>query len=719
MICASTHQPEAASTRITSEKPARPYKNMDSGMTVFSNLKVIHRLFLIIAILVSVMVLFIAQNLVHTRRDVLDGRERALHNVVDAAMSTVKLYYNQERAGLLTHQQAQEQAKSALRAIKYDGGDGYMFIQDFDGVSVINIYRTAEGKNRLNLHDKDGIYPVRKQIDAAKAGGGFVFYSQPLGPRAGERRMCYVAPFKPWRWAVGSGAYISDIDAIFWGVAKEQAIIALAALILACAMVFLIARSISRPLATITTSMAKLANGDLDIDVPFVRLTNEFGALGSALQVFKENSRAFLNLKDEQTAAMQSQQRELERQVADRTAQLSEQTALAVAANAAKSNFLAMMSHELRTPMNGVLGMAQALQLSSLNAEQMRQVEMIVRSGESLMTILNDILDVSKIEAGKLELEAAPFNLIDVGRSVHDLWLHLAIEKGVALTYEVDPATSPWVLGDPTRVRQIMLNLVSNALKFTHEGRVKICIAPHRSGVQIAVSDTGIGMTPEQQRRLFQSFTQAEASTTRRFGGTGLGLSICKQLSELMGGDVSLISAVGEGSTFIVHLPLSAAEPADVRLESDEAYHQPPLAGARILVVDDNPINLAVARAILEAVGADIATAPDGSDALELLRSTSFDIVLMDLQMPRMSGSEAVANIRAGQAGPANIPVIALTADVIGGVNETLLRLGFDAVQTKPIDARALINSIFEVLDAAADVVSDPNGSGIGLVSDS
>jgi len=419
------------------------------------------------------------------------------------------------------------------------------------------------------------------------------------------------------------------------------------------------------------------------------------------------------------TSAIRRQQRELERQVEERTAQLSEQTALALAANAAKSKFLAMMSHELRTPMNGVLGMAQALKRSALTSEQMGQVEMILRSGESLMTILNDILDVSKIEAGKIELEVAPFDLIEVGQSVHDLWIHLATEKGVALTYEFDADTPRWVLGDPTRVRQIMLNLVSNALKFTQVGQGAIRIASTISGVRIDVSDTGIGMTPEQQRRLFQSFTQADVSTTRRFGGTGLGLSICKQLSELMGGDVSLVSAAGRGSTFTVTLPLSAVERPQTKHPIHDRLDQAPLAGMRVLVVDDNPINLAVARAILEAVGADITTAADGLDALQQLRSTCFDVVLMDLQMPRMDGREAIHQIRAGQAGLATIPVIALTADVMDGSDEALLKAGFDAVQAKPIDSSALLNSIFDVLDAATmgDVGAPPNGSGADVIN--
>ena len=318
------------------------------------------------------------------------------------------------------------------------------------------------------------------------------------------------------------------------------------------------------------------------------------------------------------------------------------------------------------------------------------------------MTILNDILDVSKIEAGKLELELAAFDLIEVGQSVHDLWTHVASEKGVALVYEVHPDTPRWVLGDPTRVRQIMLNLVSNALKFTPTGEVKIFIGPQKTGVFFKISDTGIGMTAEQQSRLFQSFTQADASTTRRFGGTGLGLSICKQLSGLMGGDVSVVSVPGEGSSFTVHLPLETTEPPASSAAIDDQAGQAPLSNLRILVVDDNAINLAVARAILEAVGAEITTADSGLDALELLRSTSIDVVLMDLQMPQMDGCEAVAAIRAGRGGRTDIPVIALTADVIGGENSSYLKSGFDALQAKPIDARALINAILEVVTAEA-----------------
>lgn len=392
------------------------------------------------------------------------------------------------------------------------------------------------------------------------------------------------------------------------------------------------------------------------------------------------------------TSALHRTKDELGRQVEERTAQLREQTDLALAANQAKSKFLAMMSHELRTPMNGVLGMAQAMKRSVLSHSQASQVDMILNSGKSLMSILNDILDISKIEAGKLELESATFDLLEMGRTVYDLWANVAASKGVKLSYEAEPGASLWVTGDPVRVRQILLNLVSNALKFTADGEVRMEIDQDPGGVRIRVSDTGIGISEDQQAKLFQSFTQADASTSRRFGGTGLGLSICKQLSELMGGDIALQSQEGVGSMFTVSLPLPPADAAtETATDDEETSH---LAGLRFLVVDDHPINLAVATAILGSVGCDVTTAGDGMEALDALRTGAFDGVLMDMQMPRMSGAEALAEIRGGRAGRPDIPVIALTADAMSGADERLMNLGFDAVQLKPIDPTLLFRAI-------------------------
>jgi signal transduction histidine kinase len=370
------------------------------------------------------------------------------------------------------------------------------------------------------------------------------------------------------------------------------------------------------------------------------------------------------------------------------------------AANEAKSAFLAMMSHELRTPMNGVLGMARALQSAKLDPQHAASIDIIMRSGEHMMSVLNDVLDMSKIEAGRLDLEVTAFDLVDAGDRVVMLWSGAAADKGLDLNYDADPGMHPWVLGDVNRVRQIMLNLVSNAIKFTDKGEVRLAIRAQASpegapGVEIIVSDTGIGLSPEQQAKLFSPFVQADASTARRFGGTGLGLSICRRLTDLMGGTIRVESRLGEGATFVVWLPLTRAE-APAALAEEHAAHA--LPSLRVLVVEDNPINQAVARAILDATGAITETAGDGVEALARLRDEPFDVVLMDVHMPNMDGIEALRRIRAGEAGPADIPVIALTGDVTPGEDARLHGLGFDALQPKPIQPAGLIGSIFQVL---------------------
>jgi signal transduction histidine kinase/ActR/RegA family two-component response regulator len=364
----------------------------------------------------------------------------------------------------------------------------------------------------------------------------------------------------------------------------------------------------------------------------------------------------------------------------------------ALDASRAKSAFLAMMSHELRTPMNGVLGMAHALAATKLSRQQGDYLDMIVQSGDGLMAVLNDILDLSKIEAGKLELETVSFDIDKLGRQIFLMWSETARLKGLELALEIDPATPAWLAGDPVRVRQILLNLISNALKFTEQGGVNVRIAPViPHGVEIIVADTGVGMRQDQQAKLFQPFAQAEASTTRRFGGTGLGLSICRQLAEMMGGAISVISEPGQGSTFRVLLPLS---PGPAPLQAETQGEIVSLEGRRILVVDDNRVNQAVATAILEAAGALVTVADDGQEGLDKLRGGGFDVVLMDVHMPRMDGIEALGRIRAGHAGRADMPVIALTADAMSGEGERLVDLGFDDAQPKPIQPAELLYAV-------------------------
>ena len=361
-------------------------------------------------------------------------------------------------------------------------------------------------------------------------------------------------------------------------------------------------------------------------------------------------------------------------------------------ASRAKSAFLAMMSHELRTPMNGVLGMAHALGTTKLDARQSDYLDTIIQSGDGLMAILNDILDLSKIEAGKLELEVVPFEIRVLGRQLHRVWAETARAKGLDLVLDIAPDTPRWLSGDPVRVRQILLNLLSNALKFTPEGRIRVAIAPHAAGgVEIAVSDTGVGMSDEQQAKLFTPFVQGDRSIARKYGGTGLGLSICRDLAQMMGGRIMATSRPAEGSTFTVVLDLPAARAPRPEAVPDVA---PQLAGARVLVVDDNPANLAVARAVLEAVGVLVVTAGDGRQALARLRVEDFDLVLMDVHMPVMDGIEALRRVRNGEGGRPDMPVLALTADAMSGEAERLVGLGFDEAQPKPIQPAGLLRAI-------------------------
>lgn len=370
--------------------------------------------------------------------------------------------------------------------------------------------------------------------------------------------------------------------------------------------------------------------------------------------------------------------------------ELEAQTAAAQAANQAKSAFLAMMSHELRTPMNGVLGMAHALEGTNLDARQGRYVQTLLRSGGGLMTTLNDILDLAKIEAGKFDIVARPFDLRQAISRTGDLWSQAAQEKGLAFVCDLDPAVPHWTAGDDARLRQILQNLLSNAVKFTAKGEVRLTVSCAGEGlIDFIVSDTGLGIDEAALPALFQGFSQADSSIARRFAGTGLGLAISRELARLMGGDITVESRLGEGSRFTLRLPLAAVAAEESRSETATPGAADEI---RVLVVDDNATNQEVARALLEAVGVTVATASSGTEALETLDACAFDVVLMDIHMPGMSGIETLAAIRA--TGRESLPVVALTADAMAGERERLLALGFDGYLSKPIEPAALVRAL-------------------------
>jgi PAS domain S-box-containing protein len=386
----------------------------------------------------------------------------------------------------------------------------------------------------------------------------------------------------------------------------------------------------------------------------------------------------------------------------DVTERLEIQRALAAAkdeaeaASRAKSAFLANTSHEIRTPLNGLLGLARlALDAREDSAKSREYLKLILDSAQSLSAIISDILDLSKIESGKLEIEATEFDLHALLRALHAGHRDLAAHKGLAFQLDVAADVPVHVRGDALRVRQIVANFVSNALKFTARGRITLRAQAAHGGVRFAVSDTGIGLTPEVQARLFQPFTQADESTTRRFGGTGLGLSICRELAHLLGGEVGVDSTPGEGSTFWAQLPLQAAAPARSAAQAAPRPQSAPLAGLRVLLVEDNAVNMLIADSFLTGWGAAVVQATDGRQAVDIVdrEPAAVDVVLLDMHMPIMSGYEALAELRTRYS-KTQLPVVALTAAALLSEQERCMALGADGFVTKPIDADKLLETL-------------------------
>ncbi|HXQ45732.1 MAG TPA: ATP-binding protein [Caulobacteraceae bacterium] len=378
----------------------------------------------------------------------------------------------------------------------------------------------------------------------------------------------------------------------------------------------------------------------------------------------------------------------------------------AEAANRAKSLFLATMSHEIRTPLNGVLGMTQAMAMDDLTPVQRERLGVVHASGEALLAILNDILDLAKIEAGKLELEEIDFDLEEIVRGAHQAFTAQANAKGLEFSLDIRGAEGLY-RGDPTRIRQILYNLVSNALKFTDEGEIRVTARWGSETLTVTVADTGVGIPADRLPLLFGRFAQADASTTRRFGGTGLGLAICRELALMMGGLIQVESAPGVGSIFTLSLPLERV--GDARAPSLPAAPAPEAAthalSLRVLAAEDNTVNQLVLKTLLHQVGIEPVVVANGAEAVEAWKAQDWDVILMDVQMPKMDGPSATKAIRAAEAaeGRARTPIIALTANVMAHQLADYFAAGMDGHIAKPVEAARLFEALETVFENAAE----------------
>ena len=566
-------------------------------------------------------------------------------------------------------------ASNAARDIEHDGGADYR--ADLAGLNVDPRMRSAV------IVDLAGRPLAGFQRKAQGAGEDMIEARAPLvrdGKKIGE----VILRAKPDPFASLLPRFISMGGALFFVAAG-----------LALFMGRWLAGRLTRPVERLSRAMHDVASSgdfarrvDHGEDDEFGRLTDSFNSLLAQLH---RNDRELRTTMDALVEARDA----------------------AEAANVLKSHFLANMSHEIRTPLNGVIAMAQIMAMGDMTNAQREHLGVIRQSGEALLTVLNDILDLSKIEAGRMELEDVEFEAADLARSVEATHGPLAAKKGLAFSVDLDERASGVRRGDSARLQQILANLVSNAVKFTASGEVRVTIDGEgedgSDGIRIAVSDSGIGIPSDKLPLLFQKFTQVDSSTTRQYGGTGLGLAICKELAQLMGGTVWAESLQGVGSTFFVRLPLTRCSPgraSDAAAPGAEAEPEGEVAQLNVLAAEDNPTNQLVLRTVMATFGLEVDIVADGAQAVDAWRNGAYDLILMDIQMPVLDGISATRTIRADEAqtGRRRTPIVALSANAMTHQVKEYLESGMDMHVAKPIQLARLQEALEAVMNGEFDV---------------
>jgi two-component system, sensor histidine kinase len=464
-------------------------------------------------------------------------------------------------------------------------------------------------------------------------------------------------------------------------------------LIVAAAMGIVLQSRVSAPILVIAKVAQRIAQTHQFQDRVAVETSDELGVLAESFNTMLSE------IERRNTELVQHRQR-LEEQIRERSRVNAELLAAKEKAEDAvrlKSEFLANMSHEIRTPMNGIMGMINLVLERCANAEEREQLLVARGAAESLITILNDILDLSKIEAGKMTLEKIDFDLAGVVRDSIRIFDSAVRQKHLDLRLTLEPGCPDWARGDPARLRQVLINLIGNAVKFTSAGFVEVVVEPSGAGgLRFVVRDSGIGIPPEKLEAIFNAFTQADGSHTRRFGGTGLGLTITRRLVDLMGGRVWAESSIGQGSRFCFELPMAAGSAPAVS-QAQAASEEAPLPALDVLVAEDNAVNQKVISAVLRRQGWTITMAANGEEAWRHFRCGCFDLILMDVQMPEMDGLQSTRLIREEEKrrlGGERIPILALTAHASKTQHEECLAVGMDGILTKPLNVAAMLREI-------------------------